>query len=296
MNEIVAKCAVAEIERISERGLEPGLYVVSTPIGNLGDITLRALAVLNSADLICAEDTRRSGKLLSHFGIRAPVRAYHEHNAERERPKLLRALAEGQSVALVSDAGTPLISDPGYRLVEACLDEGRRVFAVPGAAAPVTALVAAGLPTDTFTFAGFLPAKKVARRARLGELAAMPGTLIFFEAQSRIGASLNDMAEVLGARPAAVARELTKLHEEVVRGTLPELSERFEGQTVKGELVVVVGPGVASEVSDADIVARLSDVLADASLRDAARLVANETGAAKSRVYDLALQVKGREP
>src|SRR5690349_8108720 len=196
-----------------ERPLQPGLYLVATPIGNLGDISLRALSVLARADLIAAEDTRHSKKLLSHYGIAGELTPYHEHNAAKERPRLLGRLRAGASVALISDAGTPLISDPGYKLVREALDHGFTVTSIPGPSAAIAALTSAGLPTDTFLFAGFLPPKSGARRTRLEELKSVPGTLVFFETGPRLGKSLAEMAEVLGAREAAIARELTKLQD-----------------------------------------------------------------------------------
>jgi 16S rRNA (cytidine1402-2'-O)-methyltransferase len=249
--------------------LEPGLYLVATPIGNLADITLRALATLDRADVVYCEDTRHSRTLLAHFAIARPTRAYHEHNAERERPRVLAELAAGKSVALISDAGTPLISDPGYKLVREAVAAGHRVVSLPGASATLAALGAAGLPTDAFLFAGFLPPKAGARRTRLGELKAVPATLVFFEAPSRLGDSLADIAAVLGAREAAVARELTKLHEEVRRGTPAGLAQWATETAPRGEMVILVGPPVAEEVADETIAARLAALLAGMSLHAA---------------------------
>ncbi len=274
------------------RPLQPGLYLVATPIGNLGDISLRALAVLARADLIAAEDTRHSKKLLTHFGIAAKLTPYHEHNAERDRPKLLARLRKGESVALISDAGTPLVSDPGYKLVRAALDAGVAVISIPGPSATLAALTSAGLPTDTFLFAGFLPVKQGARRARLEELASVPATLIFFETSPRLGKALDDMAEVLGPRDAAVARELTKLHETITRGRLGELVAQLEeGHGLKGEFVVVVAPPSAdeTEASDEAIVAALEIALAAESFRDAVRSVSEGLKVKRSRVYELGL-------
>src|SRR5579863_2407184 len=194
--------------------LAPGLHIVATPIGNLGDITLRALAALAGADLIACEDTRVSRRLLDRYAISAPLTPYHDHNAENARPKLLRRLAEGAAIALVSDAGTPLVSDPGYKLVRAAAEAGRAVTALPGASALLAALAVAGLPTDQFLFAGFLPQKQAARRARIAELAPIPSTIVLFETGPRLAAALADLAAGLGPRDAAVCRELTKLHEE----------------------------------------------------------------------------------
>jgi 16S rRNA (cytidine1402-2'-O)-methyltransferase len=274
------------------RPLAPGLYLVATPIGNLGDISLRALAVLARADLVAAEDTRHSKKLLTHYGIAAKLTPYHEHNAAKERPRLLARLHAGESVALISDAGTPLISDPGYKLVRAALDEGFAVTSIPGPSATLAALTSAGLPTDTFLFGGFLPPKQGARRARLAELAAVPATLIFFETGPRLGKALGDMSEALGAREASVARELTKLHETVTRGTLAELAAEFaQSEQLKGELVVLVAPpsSDAAEASDEAIVAALKKALESESFRDAVRSVSENLKVKRSRVYELGL-------
>ncbi|MGB0057283.1 MAG: 16S rRNA (cytidine(1402)-2'-O)-methyltransferase, partial [Methyloceanibacter sp.] len=214
-----------------ERPLQPGLYLVATPIGNLADISLRALAVLSRADLIAAEDTRHSRKLLSHFGLRGELTAYHEHNAAKERPRLLARIRAGFSAALISDAGMPLVSDPGYKLVREALEAGLTVTSVPGASAALAALTSAGLPTDTFLFAGFLPPKGGQRRKRLEELKPVPATLIFYETASRLQATLADMAGIYGGREAAVAKELTKLHESLVRGTPAELAAAIDPST-----------------------------------------------------------------
>lgn len=276
------------------RPLTPGLYLVATPIGNLADISLRALSVLARADLIAAEDTRHSKKLLSHFGIAAKLTPYHEHNAEWERPRLLARLSAGVSVALISDAGTPLVSDPGYKLVREALDAGFMVTSVPGASATLAALTSAGLPTDTFLFAGFLPPKSGPRRARLEELATVPATLLFFESGPRLGKSLADMAEVLGPREAAIAKELTKLHESVTRGRLDVLaSELSGGETLKGEFVVVIGPPAedSADVSDEQIVYQLEQALKLESFRDAVRSVAEVLQVGRARVYELGLKL-----
>jgi 16S rRNA (cytidine1402-2'-O)-methyltransferase len=284
--------AAEELQRHFEGELAPGLYVVSTPIGNLGDITLRAIAVLARADAVLCEDTRHSRTLLSHFGIGTPARPYHEHNAAKERPRVLADLAAGQRIALISDAGTPLVSDPGWKLVREAIDAGHRVEALPGASATLSALAVAGLPTDAFLFAGFLPPKSAGRRTRIAELAAVPATLVFFEAPSRIAETIADLATVLGARPAAIARELTKLHEEVRRAPLDRLAADLEGETLKGEAVILVGPPQQGEVSDDDIAARLAAALEQMSLRDAAKAVADALGVPKSRVYDLGLRLR----
>jgi 16S rRNA (cytidine1402-2'-O)-methyltransferase len=274
------------------RPLEPGLYLVATPIGNLGDISLRGLAVLARADLIAAEDTRHSRKLLSHFGIGAELTAYHEHNAARERPRLLSRIRAGSAVALISDAGTPLISDPGYKLVREALDAGLTVVSLPGPSAVLAALTSVGLPTDTFLFAGFLPPKSGPRRSRLAELKTVPATLVLYEAASRLPKSLADMAAVLGPREAAVAKELTKLHEGVTRGRLDGLAAEFAGgEELRGEFVVVVGPPIPqeAEVGDEAVAAALKLALDVESFRDAVRSVAERLGVKRSRVYDLGL-------
>lgn len=290
LGNIVAR-AGDEMRRHLQAPLAPGLYLVATPIGNLGDITLRALSVLARADVILCEDTRHSRTLLQHFGIACPTRPYHEHNAARERPRVLVELGEGKRIALVSDAGTPLISDPGWKLAREAIDAGHRVEALPGASAALTALAVAGLPTDAFLFAGFLPSKEGARRARIAELKAVPATLLFYEAPSRIAETLADLAAVLGDRPAAVARELTKVHEEVRRGSLKQLAGDFAADgAVKGEIVILVGPPQQQEVTDADIAAQLANALDRMSLRDASKAVADALGVPKSRVYAIGLR------
>ena len=273
--------------------LPPGLYVVATPIGNLADITLRALSVLARADALYCEDTRHSRTLLAHYAISRPTRPYHEHNAERERPRMLAELAAQRSIALISDAGTPLISDPGYKLVREAIAAGHSVTSLPGPSAVLAALASCGLATDAFLFAGFLPPKEKARRTRLEELRLVPATLVFFEAPSRLAESLADIGAVLGSREAAVARELTKLHEELRRGTPAELAQWAAAATPRGEMVILVGPPIAQAVSDEAIVARLEPLLAQMSLSDAARTAANELGVPRSRAYALALSLKG---
>jgi 16S rRNA (cytidine1402-2'-O)-methyltransferase len=292
----------------SKPAAAPGLYIVATPIGNLGDVTLRALDILDAADVIACEDTRVTGKLRAAHGISTPMTPYHEHNAERARPKLIERLKRGEIVALVSDAGTPLVSDPGYRLVQAAIAAGINVTAAPGATAPIAALVVAGLPTDRFLFAGFLPPRPGPRRRALDGFAAIDASLIFLEAPRRLAASLADMADALGARPAAVAREMTKLHEEVRRGTLAQLAAHYRAAGApRGEAVVVVAPPPAPEaldrVGDGDAAASgavmaaldalLREALGRASVRDAATQVAGATGIARRRVYRRALELAG---
>ena len=275
-------------------GAERGLWLVATPIGNLDDVSQRALTVLATVDRVACEDTRRTGRLLSRHGIAARLVSYHEHNAARVRPALIRMMEEGGSVALVADAGTPLISDPGYKLVRAALDAGIRVTGCPGPSAPLLALVLSGLPTDRFYFGGFLPTKAGPRRKALAALEPLDATLVFFESPRRLAASLADMAETLGPRPAAVARELTKLHEELRRGTLDRLAAHYDAAGApKGEVVVVVGGdrgGAARPaLSNADIDDRLGRLLASRTLRDAAATLSAETGLPRRQLYARAL-------
>ena len=273
----------------------PGLAVVATPIGNLRDVTLRALDVLAAADVIACEDTRVTRKLLAAYAIKTPLLAYHEHNAEQVRPKLIGRLKDGASVALVSDAGMPLISDPGHKLVRAACEAGIAVTVIPGPSAVLTALGAAALPSDAFHFAGFLPAKSAARRAALAKLATVPATLIVFESARRLAKSLQDMADTLGRRPAAVARELTKLHEEIRRDDLAALARHYAAAgPPKGEVTLVVGPPAAAPAADdATLDAMLRKALQTQSLRDAAAAVAGRLGLPKRRVYARALDLAG---
>jgi 16S rRNA (cytidine1402-2'-O)-methyltransferase len=275
---------------------EPGLFLVATPIGNLGDITLRALAVLRGADLIFCEDTRVTGKLLARYGIATPLALYHDHNAEQVRPAILAALHRGERVALVSDAGTPLVSDPGYKLVRAAIAENLEVTAAPGASAALTALILSGLPPDTFLFAGFLPPRQAARRRALDRWATLEATLVFFESTPRLAECLADMAEQFGNRAAAVARELTKLHEEIRRGRLAELADYYRGAgPPRGEAVIVVGPPEPSEPDRAEIEGRLRAALAELGVRDAAAKLAAETGLPRSELYRRALAIRGEK-
>jgi 16S rRNA (cytidine1402-2'-O)-methyltransferase len=271
--------------------LAPGLHIVATPIGNLGDITLRALATLAGADLIACEDTRVTHKLLDRYGIVRPLMPYHEHNAAKARPMLLRRLADGAAIALVSDAGTPLISDPGYKLVRAAQDAGHTVTALPGASAVMAALAVAGLPTDQFLFVGFLPPKEAARRARIAELARIPATLIVFESGPRLAATLADLAAGLGEqREAALCRELTKLHEEIRRGELATLAESYAHDAPRGEIVLVVAPPQAIEPTGAaETETMLRQALQRVSLKDAVAEVADATGLPRREVYQRAL-------
>lgn len=266
-----------------------GLHVVATPIGNLGDVTLRALETLAGVDLVACEDTRVTAKLLDRYGIHAALSPYHEHNAQSARPKLLAKLAEGASIALVSDAGTPLISDPGFKLVREAQAAGLKVITVPGASSVLAALTLAGLPTDRFFYDGFLPAKDGARKTRLAELRRIDASLVLFESGSRIASSLADLAAVLGPREAAICRELTKLHEEVQRGPLDELAKRtFE---TRGEFVIVVAPPVAAAMSEADVADLLRDALEKHSVKDAVAQVTEASGRSRREVYALALEL-----
>jgi 16S rRNA (cytidine1402-2'-O)-methyltransferase len=277
--------------------LAQGLYLVATPIGNAHDITLRALDVLKMADVVACEDTRTTGKLLTIHGLKTSLLPYHDLNAEKQRPLLLARLARGEAIALVSDAGTPLVSDPGYKLVRDALAAGHRVFPVPGASASLAALTIAGLPTDRFAFLGFAPPKTAARRRWFGEAAAFPGTLVFFESPQRLAESLADAAQVLGDRPAAVARELTKLFEETRRERLAALAAHYaEAGPPKGEVVVVVGPPGEAEASAADLDAMLRDALARGlSVKDAAGEAALRLGVARKEAYSRALALAKEE-
>ena len=277
--------------RVTVPRLSAGLHVVATPIGNLGDVTIRALSALAGADIVACEDSRVTRVLLDRYGISRPLTTYHEHNAAEQRPRLLAWLAEGRSVALVSDAGTPLLSDPGYRLVVEAAEADHPVVPVPGPSALLAALVAAGLPTDAFFFAGFLPPKQVARRKRLAELAAIPGSLVFYESPHRLGASLADMASVLGDRPAAVARELTKVFETVRRGSLTALAEAFS-EAPKGEIVVVVAPPVETPPEAEEVDALLLRLLDAGSVRSAADEAAAATGLPRRDLYRRALELR----
>jgi 16S rRNA (cytidine1402-2'-O)-methyltransferase len=269
---------------------------VATPIGNLADISMRALSVLRGADRVFCEDTRVTRKLMVRFGLATSLGAYHDHNADEVRPVILAALRRGERVALVSDAGTPLVSDPGYKLVRAAIAEDLPVTAIPGPTAAVTALVISGLPPDAFLFAGFLPPRQAGRRKALARWAAVEATLVFYESPPRLAASLTDMAEVLGNRVAAVARELTKLHEEVRRGRLAELAAelRLTGPP-PGEAVVVVGPPEQRQPEEAKIDQRLRTALAVHGVREAATRLAAETGLPRRELYRRALAMRGAE-
>lgn len=291
---LLADCEASAGDAASK--LPAGLYVVAVPIGNLGDITLRALQTLAGCDAVACEDTRVTGGLLHRYGIRQKLISYHDHNAQARQPELLARLAAGEAVALVSDAGTPLISDPGYKLVQACRAAGYPVTALPGASALLTALACAGLPTDQFLFAGFLPSKPTARDKALLALKNISATLIFYEAPPRLDATLSAMAKILGAeRQATVARELTKLYETVETGALGELAKLFrESETPKGEIVILLAPPPATPTEAPPLDAMLNAALQTQSLRDAVAAVSAATGIKKSEVYQRALALGGK--
>lgn len=271
-------------------GLEPGLHIVATPIGNLGDLSPRAADTLRNAARILAEDTRVTAKLLAHIGAKVPMSRYDDHSSDTERERIVAQLGE-QAFALVSDAGTPLISDPGYKLVRAARAAGRQVHTIPGPSAAVAALTLAGLPTDRFLFVGFLPAKAKAKAQSIDELAAIRATLIFYESGPRLGDTLHVLFGGLGAREAAVVREISKLHEECVTGTLAELAARYADAAPKGEIVIVVGPPVeAAEATEEQLDAALDEALGRLSPSRAAAEVAVKLNVARKRAYARALE------
>jgi len=282
---------------VADGPLAPGLYLVATPIGNAADVTLRALDILARADALAAEDTRTARKLMDLHGVALrgrPLAAYHDHSTQADRDRILRRVAEGQSVAYVSEAGTPLVSDPGYRLAADAIAAGLPVTAAPGASALLAALSISGLPCDRFLFAGFPPPKSGARTREFTELAALRATLIFYESPRRLAESLADMARTLGAdRPACVARELTKRFEEARRGALAELAAAYAAEgPPKGEVVVLVGPPEKTAASVDDIDAALTEALRTMRTRDAAKAVAERLGAPRGEVYQRALALK----
>ncbi len=274
-----------------------GLYLVATPIGNAADLTLRALAVLGGVDAIACEDTRVTSKLLAIHGISRPLVPYHEHNEQTVAPRLIQRLAAGERIALVSDAGTPLVSDPGYRLVTQAIAAGIPVVPIPGASAVLTALAISGLPTHRFLFEGFLSVKPGTRRRVLEQLKDIPATLVFFEGPQRLGVTLTDMADILGPRPAVVARELTKLFESTERGTLAELAEHHrQTEAPKGEVTIVVAPPPAEiePLSDEAVDELIVTALADQAPSQAAATVATATGLPRRRIYARTLELTGR--
>lgn len=276
------------------RPVSPGLYLVATPIGNLRDITLRALDVLAAADLVLAEDTRVTAKLLSAYGLKAKLERCDDHASARAAEVAVERLREGAVVALVSDAGTPMVSDPGFVVARAAIAEGLPVHPIPGASSLLAALCIAGLPADRVTFAGFLPPKSGARRTALEELRTARQTLVFFESGPRLADSLADMAEVLGPRPAAVARELTKLYEECVRGSLSELAVDPRCQSPKGEIVIVVAPGEVEAASEGDVDAALTEALTRLPPGEAAAEVSKALNLPRKPLYKRALELQGR--
>ena len=280
--------------QLNEAPLAPGLYLVATPIGNLRDITLRALDVLAGADMVLAEDTRVTGKLLNAFGLKKKMVRYDDHAGEQVRPMVLAALTAGGTVALVTDAGSPLVSDPGYRLALEAIGQGSAVIPIPGASAVLAALATGGLPTDRFLFAGFPPGKSAGRRALFAELAPVRATLVFFEGASRLGDCLKDMAAVFGPRHGAVARELTKLHETIVRGPLDVLAADPALQAPKGEVVILVGPGAEAAATADDVHAALADALTRLSPADAASEVAKALGLPRRELYRSAIEMQGK--
>jgi 16S rRNA (cytidine1402-2'-O)-methyltransferase len=275
-----------------------GLVLVSTPIGNLGDMTMRGVEVLRACDLILCEDTRTTARLLTHYGIAAKTAPLHEHNEDAATPRILARLREGATIALVSDAGTPLVSDPGFRLVRAALAEGLQIHAAPGVSAVTMALTLSGLPPHPYLFLGFAPPREAARRAsfatlRTAERAGLNATLLWYEAPHRLADMLADLAHVFGARPAAVARELTKTFEEVRRAPLPDLAAHYAAHEARGEITVVVGPAPEEAADAADLDALLTASLQTLSLREAAAAVAESTGLPRRMVYARALALKG---
>jgi 16S rRNA (cytidine1402-2'-O)-methyltransferase len=279
-----------ELRHMDQQPLPPGLYIVATPIGNLSDLGARAAETLRRADLVLAEDKRVTAKLLAHVGAKAPMANYNDHTREAEREKIIARLAD-EAVALVSDAGTPLISDPGYKLVRAARAAGHGVFTIPGPSAVIAALTLAGLPTDRFLFAGFLPPKAKARRDAIAELAEVHATLVFYEAGPRLGDALRALSEGLGAREAAVVREISKLHEESVAASLADLAQRYAAHQPKGEIVIVVGPRAErEEATDEDLGAALDDALRTMSASRAAADVAARLNVPRKRAYAMALE------
>lgn len=280
-------------ERFEAKPVQPGLHLVATPIGNLGDITIRALDTLASANLVLAEDTRVTKGLLTHFGIATPLQAYHEHNAAREEAQLIARLKAGETLALVTDAGTPLVSDPGQMLARAAIAAGVPVTTEPGASSVLAALVLAGLPAERFAFEGFLPAKQGERRRRIREIAALPMTQVLFEAPHRLVETLEDLATLLGAREAAVAREITKKFETVRRGSLPALAMAYASEAApKGEIVIVIAPPAPEAPPEGDAIdAALRKALETHTQRDAVEIVAGELGLKRREVYARALRL-----
>lgn len=273
------------------------LFVAATPIGNLGDWSLRAIETAKHVDTILCEDTRVSRKLLSHYGIHTPTIAYHEHNADKQRPHILNLLQQGKNLMLISDAGTPLISDPGFRLITDLAKEGITCTPIPGASSIIAALSVAGLPTDRFMFCGFLPNKTSARHKEITRFATLPATLIYLESPNRLLASLKDLQLILGDRHAVVTRELTKMHEEIARGTISQLLAHFSSRKeILGEIVLLVAGAeeisASESLTDDDIERMLRDAMRHGSTKDAANAIADATGLQRKTLYDIALRIK----
>jgi len=283
-----------QLDKLRAAALAGGLYIVSTPIGNLGDISIRALFTLAAADMVVCEDTRHSRKLFSAYGIGRKLETYHDFSGEKDRGRILEALREGKSVAVISDAGTPLIADPGFKLVRAAVEEGFSVFPVPGPSAVLSALVASGLPSDQFFFVGFLPPKEMARREALETLRAVPGTFILYETPSRIEATLAALGVIFPDRQITLARELTKFHEGFARGNAETLLGEVKETPLLGEIVVLIGPGQTPQAQDEDLEDALRQAMERVSLREAVEEVAKGLGAGKKKVYNLALKLKGQ--
>ena len=280
-------------EELQSVSLEKGLYVVATPIGHLRDITLRALDTLRTADIILAEDTRQTRKLLDAYDIKTPLSPYHDHNAAKRVPGVIKDLESGKVVALVSDAGTPLVSDPGFKLVRAAVEAGIEVFPLPGASAILAGLVKSGLPSDRFFFAGFLPPKSGARKTALEELASVKATLIFFETGPRIAACLKDMSGVLGERDVVLTRELTKRYEEARQGSFEDLIDSVKAEPPRGELVLLIGPPKSGDRwSEEEVISALKVQIAELGVKRASAEIAAQCGWPKRDVYQLALKLK----
>jgi 16S rRNA (cytidine1402-2'-O)-methyltransferase len=283
-----------QLDKLISAPLAPALYLVSTPIGNLGDISIRALFTLAAADTVVCEDTRHSRKLFSAYGLHKRLETYHDFSGDEDRARILAALGEGKSVALISDAGTPLISDPGFKLVRAAISEGFNVSAIPGASAVLASLAASGLPPAQFFFGGFLPAKEAARREALENLRSVPGTLIFYETGGRLEATLAALASIFPDRAITLARELTKYYEAFQRGPAALLLEDIKKNPPLGELVLLVGPGETPPSTDQDIEKALRKAMETGSLKEAVEEVARGLGAGKRMVYNLALKLRDR--
>jgi 16S rRNA (cytidine1402-2'-O)-methyltransferase len=284
-----------QLDKLAAAPLTAGLYIVSTPIGNLADISVRALFTLASADMAVCEDTRHSRKLLSAYGIRRRLEAYHDFSDSGDRARILAALRGGKSVALISDAGTPLIADPGFKLVRAAIAEGFSVFAIPGPSAILAALVTSGLPSDQFFFGGFLPPKEGARRDALEAARGLPGTLIFYETGPRLAEALESLHAFFSDRTIVIARELTKLYETVLRGGAAQLLSEIRANPPAGELVILIGPGEAAPATDRDIESALKSAMRRMTLKEAVEEVAKGLGAGRKTVYNLALRLRDQK-